>query len=160
MPLQLIWNDRPDLRKNHDITRTSGRISFLVWWFNFGHKEYVRVLCDLIETWSKCNFTARMTNSHFQVPLADCHRANDLKDRYVLDTKRGWLAALAWWQQFGFKEFSVPAWSLRNNFTLRGYSLDFAAYGSKDSVGHSMKNLLSHTYFVMYGQSATICKSL
>jgi glycosyltransferase involved in cell wall biosynthesis len=119
-PLRLIWADRPDLQASYDITQVSGRIGLLMWWFGFGHKEYVRV------AW-RVDASLRQLRPHgpqgtFPLPLflsLIVQGRDDLRNLYPLDTETGWLAALIWWEQNGFHEFAVPSWSLRNHMALR-----------------------------------------
>lgn len=120
-PLRLIWADRPDLQASYDITQVSGRIGLLMWWFGFGHKEYVRVAWRVDA--SLCLLRPHGPQGARPLPLflsLIIQGRDDLRNLYPLDTETGWLAALIWWEQNGFHEFAVPAWSLRNHVALRG----------------------------------------
>jgi glycosyltransferase involved in cell wall biosynthesis len=119
-PLQLIWSDRTDLQESFDTTRPSGRIGLLMWWFNFGHKEYSRVAWRVDPSLRK--LCTHGPNGELALPQflsLIVQGRDDLWNLYPLETPTGWLGALVWWQRGGFAEFSVPSWSLHNHTALR-----------------------------------------
>lgn len=113
LPLQLIWNDRPDLQASHDIHSDEGRIGFLRWWFHFGHLEHLRVRWILASDLNALDWhvQGRLPWPRFLSLIVDGRSDLD-KSRFAPLTEDNWFNGLAWWLRSGCAEFGVPSWSL------------------------------------------------
>lgn len=119
-PLQLIWGDRPDLQGSHDIGSAEGRIGFLRWWFNFGHKEHLRVDWRLAPELLSIDAHG---NSQWPWPhvlsLIVAGRSDLDTSQFAPVSEKNGFNGLLWWHRSGCAEFAVPAWSLMNHTGLR-----------------------------------------
>jgi len=137
-PLQLIWNDRPDLKASHDIRTDEGRIGLLRWWFLFGHREHPRVRWSVSAELSALDWhvQGRLPWQHLHqlatsfdacapengrcgkplpyVPFRVCSSRTDLRQAFDLSQPTGCDALLAWWAAHGVREYG-PLVSLFNN---------------------------------------------
>ena len=154
-PLELIWSDRADLQASFDTARASGRIGLLMWWFNFGHKEYSRVAWRIDPALRKlCTHgpNGELALPHFLSLIVQGR--DDLQHLYPLDTPAGWLGALVWWQGGGFHEFSVPAWSLHNHAELRRQLSHLQ--GTAADLGQSTTSALSYLPSLVWSSRADL----
>ena len=119
-PLELIWSDRTDLQESYETSSAAGRIGLLMWWFNFGHKEYSRVAWRTDPALRElCTHGPGGAHALPKFLSLIVQGRDDLRRLYPLETPTGWIGALMWWQQGGFAEFSVPSWSLHSHTALR-----------------------------------------
>lgn len=118
--LQLIWQDRADLRATYDLAMPHGRIELLKWWFLYGYEEYPRISWQV-----QPDFLALVRHGpqgRFPLPAflsAIVSWRSDLRPLYDLETEAGWLGSLQWWSQSGQAECGVPGWSLPWHAALR-----------------------------------------
>lgn len=118
--LQLIWQDRADLRTTYDLATSHGRIELLKWWFLYGHKEYTRVSWHLHADFLE--LVRHGPQGRFPLPAflsAIVSGRSDLRPLYDLETEAGWLGSLQWWSLSGHAEYGVPGWSLQWHTALR-----------------------------------------
>lgn len=118
-PLRLIWGDRPDLQRSYDIGSADGRIGFLRWWFNFGHKEYLRVDWRLAPELLAVDAHGNGTWPWPHVLSLTVAGRSDLPSQFAPVSEKNWFNGLLWWHRSGCAEFAVPAWSLMNLTPLR-----------------------------------------
>lgn len=119
-PLRLIWGDRPDLQSSHDIGSAEGRIGFLRWWFNFGHKEHLRVDWRLApELLAVDAHGDRQWPWPHVLSLIVAGRSDLDPSQFAPVSEKNWFNGLLWWHRSGCAEFAVPAWSLMNHTGLR-----------------------------------------
>jgi glycosyltransferase involved in cell wall biosynthesis len=119
-PLQLVWGDRPDLQRAHDIRNIGGRVGFLQWWFNFGHLEHRRIAWRVDPALLEIDLHGEGAWPWPRFLSLIVAGRTDL-DRSSFDpvSSKNWLNGLVWWHCRGFSEFAVPAWSLMNHIRFR-----------------------------------------
>ncbi len=148
-PLCLIWTDRPDLQSAHDIECAEGRISFLRWWFNFGHKEHPRVEwrlgADLLEI--DAHGEGRWPWPHV-LDLIVKGRPDLADEHFAPVTQTNWFNGLLWWHRSGCDEFAVGAWSVMSHLALRKQLHERAAAFAAEPVPN--RNCVQPTPYAAY----------
>lgn len=113
--MNLCFKTREDLHLSFDLTKRTGRCSFLIWWLEAGFKEFTpkKITKEQISILLKpANFIKQDSGTEITNAMALCWgMRNDLQDAFNLDTEIGRNEFVNWWMNYGQNDTCVKVFT-------------------------------------------------